>query len=302
MRIEQLQYFSEIARTQSFTLASEKLFIAQPSLSESIKSLEKELGYTLFQRSRTGAVLTPKGEQIYPIVQRILKDVAAIRSLKESPQDYTHPACTLEVESVSYFEKLFTQVLAAFNQDYPELLLTIHQNDSKSITTNLLNGHGDLGLFSVFPELLPAIDPEIFHLHLLFSRHIHLIVHKSSALARKKAISLALAQQQTYSLLAFGPELITMDYLFKNMTMPQIVFKSTSFNLTLNHIKNHHSVGLFFYSPDSTRPNLSEEFKLVPLKENFVIDFYSLYSKSLPPEKLAAITLFLEALNSVKNV
>ena len=43
MRLEQLQYIIEIADTGSFTTASERLFIAQPSISQAVNSLEKEL-------------------------------------------------------------------------------------------------------------------------------------------------------------------------------------------------------------------------------------------------------------------
>ena len=51
MRLEQLKYIVEIADTGSFTTASERLFIAQPSISQAVTSLEKELNVTMFHRS-----------------------------------------------------------------------------------------------------------------------------------------------------------------------------------------------------------------------------------------------------------
>ena len=54
MRLEQLYYFSEIAKCNSMSIAAEHLHIAQPSLSLAIKQLEQELEVQLFTRYRKG--------------------------------------------------------------------------------------------------------------------------------------------------------------------------------------------------------------------------------------------------------
>ena len=72
MTIEQLYYFVKIAESGSFTSASLKLFISQQALSISINNLEKELGVSLFQRSRKGVSLTVDGEYLYQQSKRHL--------------------------------------------------------------------------------------------------------------------------------------------------------------------------------------------------------------------------------------
>ena len=63
MTLNQLKYAIIVAESESFNEAAKKLFISQPSLSNSIKETEKEAGITIFHRSRTGITLTKDGAE-----------------------------------------------------------------------------------------------------------------------------------------------------------------------------------------------------------------------------------------------
>lgn len=80
MTLVQLQYFITIAETNSLNKAAEQLYVSQPSLTSSMKELEKELGITLFYRSGRGVTLTNDGtefllyaKQIYGQYESILE-------------------------------------------------------------------------------------------------------------------------------------------------------------------------------------------------------------------------------------
>ena len=63
MTIQQCKYALEIARSGSFNEAAKQLFVAQSSLSSSVKALEEELGIIIFERSTNGVYLTDEGAE-----------------------------------------------------------------------------------------------------------------------------------------------------------------------------------------------------------------------------------------------
>ena len=72
MTLNQMRYVQSIARWGKMSLAAEKLFITQPTLSGEIKKLEKELQIQIFERTRSGIVLTPAGEELLEYIGPIL--------------------------------------------------------------------------------------------------------------------------------------------------------------------------------------------------------------------------------------
>src|SRR5699024_7499071 len=80
MRAEHLSAFEAVARLGTFTRAAEEQFVAQPSLSRQIRTLEAELGAALFDRGRRGAELTEAGRVLLPIARRMLADAETART------------------------------------------------------------------------------------------------------------------------------------------------------------------------------------------------------------------------------
>ena len=69
MTLQQLKYALTIADCGSMNEAAKQLFISQPSLSETMKELETEIGLDIFLRSNRGIVITPEGEEFFGICQ-----------------------------------------------------------------------------------------------------------------------------------------------------------------------------------------------------------------------------------------
>ena len=70
-----LEYVTAIARTGSFSQSARLLFISQPALSQYIRRLEKNLGVTLFYRSRSKVELTPAGAYYVKKGEAILRQM-----------------------------------------------------------------------------------------------------------------------------------------------------------------------------------------------------------------------------------
>lgn len=87
MELRHLRYFITVAQQQSFTKAAEKLFTAQPSLSQQIKDLEQEVGVVLFDRSSRKVKLTDEGRAFQIYAEKALENaklaVAAARQVAQ---------------------------------------------------------------------------------------------------------------------------------------------------------------------------------------------------------------------------
>ena len=77
IKLTELQYFLKVAELQNITKAAEELHLSQPSLSRSMKSLEDDLGYRLFERTgRNRIKLNAAGEIVYQYGKAIFKDLS----------------------------------------------------------------------------------------------------------------------------------------------------------------------------------------------------------------------------------
>ncbi|MEF9877662.1 MAG: LysR family transcriptional regulator, partial [Gordonibacter sp.] len=72
MNLSQLYYFKKLAELQHYTRAAKELFITQPTLSDAMSSLEKELGVPLFRRDGRNVKLTPCGAEFNEYVRSSL--------------------------------------------------------------------------------------------------------------------------------------------------------------------------------------------------------------------------------------
>ena len=100
MQIHQLRYVLAVAENKSFSAAAKKLFLAQPSLSQQIINLEKELGIALFVRHPKSVTLTDAGEQFLKSARRIVNEVDQPAS-ERNPPHRTFVGCQL-AESFPY--------------------------------------------------------------------------------------------------------------------------------------------------------------------------------------------------------
>ena len=72
MELQQLHYFITVTENLTFTAAAAKLHISQPSLSIAIKKLEKDIGFTLLDRSKREVKLTREGRILYKEAKKLL--------------------------------------------------------------------------------------------------------------------------------------------------------------------------------------------------------------------------------------
>ena len=186
MRLEQLYYIVEIADTGSFTATSERLFVSQPSISQSVNALEKELDVAIFKRSRSGAIPTEAGKLIIEHARAILNEINEIKSL--SVQNDAELKGFLNVAAVpSMCYQILPCSIARFKAKYPNVHVRIWEGGSERIMSALEKGDVDFGLVKK-PEDAYLRENKLSFKPCIFSR-LYALVSQDSPLAGRKSIT-----------------------------------------------------------------------------------------------------------------
>ena len=157
MQFQQLAYFVAVAETRHFTHAAARMRVAQPSLSQQVRALERDIGAPLFHRIRGNVTLTEAGETLLPIARRILAETdaayRAVRELDELGRGRVRLGAT-----PSLCTGLLPTMLATFRRDYPGIELSIRESGSRDLQTELSEGTLDLAIIT---DSRPHDDPRL---------------------------------------------------------------------------------------------------------------------------------------------
>ena len=80
MTLQQLKYVIEVARSRSISKAAQNLFISQPSLSNALKELEKEMGITIFSRTNKGIMITTEGSEFLGYARQVVEQAELLEN------------------------------------------------------------------------------------------------------------------------------------------------------------------------------------------------------------------------------
>jgi DNA-binding transcriptional LysR family regulator len=141
----QLEVFHTVARLLNFSRAAEELYISQPAVSKQVKELEKALGTQLFRREGRRVQLTDAGRVVYDYAAHafVLTEELrrAIAELQGPGRGYLRLAATCVPATY-----LVPRVLAAFQERYPEVHLSVEVSGGAAIIRQVLQHHVDLGI------------------------------------------------------------------------------------------------------------------------------------------------------------
>jgi LysR family nitrogen assimilation transcriptional regulator len=152
MDLRRLRYFSAIARESSFNKASKTLRIAQPALSRIIRSLEEELGTTLFIRNQTGVELTATGRLLLEKANFILHFVSEVKP--RITQLAKEPFGTVTLGLTPPFASLLTyKLVQEAHTRYPLVSLRIVEGKSLTLYDWIDQSKLDLALLTDFGPL-----------------------------------------------------------------------------------------------------------------------------------------------------
>jgi LysR family hydrogen peroxide-inducible transcriptional activator len=146
MTLKDVAYVIAIAKDKSFSKAAEKLYISQPSLSQSINRLEKELGVYLFVRDNNRIIeLTPacniivqQGTVLLQMEQQIRQSIHDIETVHEQ---------SLRIGTSPFFNRYYMpKLLSSYRAQFPNVKLEIKDSRSCEIELDVIKGKLDIGL------------------------------------------------------------------------------------------------------------------------------------------------------------
>src|SRR5262245_27592870 len=133
--LRQLQFLTALKTEGSFVAAAEAVGVTQPTLSAGIKELETALGAVLVERGRSGAVLTPAGEEAASRATQVLGDVAElVRAAQSAGKPFAGPFRLGAIPTIAPF--LLPRALPLLKRRFPALRLALRED----LTARLIEG------------------------------------------------------------------------------------------------------------------------------------------------------------------
>jgi LysR family hydrogen peroxide-inducible transcriptional activator len=182
MEIHQLEYLVAVAEEGGFTRAAERMQVAQPSLSQQIKKLEKELHQPLFDRLPRGAVLTEAGQRMLEHARRALAELHdARRRVSEVGGQVTGALAVGAIPTIAPF--LLPAVVRSFLGRWPEVRVSVTEDVTARLLARVGQGELDLAVLSSAGEV-----PNV-HVERVGAEPLYLAVSAGHRLAGRRRVA-----------------------------------------------------------------------------------------------------------------
>lgn len=190
MTLQQLKYFVTAVECGNITAAAEKLYISQPSLSNAIHNLEKEMGVTAFSRSNKGVVLTHEGEELLSFSRNLLEQAEVMKE-HFGTGGKRSPRFSVSCQHYSFAVNAFVELVKEF--DAYQYSFILRETQTGEIIDDVANGNSEIGIIYLSEsneEVLKKLikKNELVYTE-LFSANPHVFICKDHPLAGENIIT-----------------------------------------------------------------------------------------------------------------
>ena len=203
MTLVQLKYVITVAGQNSLNDAAKVLFISQPSLSSAIRSLEEEIGFDLFIRSKNGITVTTKGMEFIGYAKSVMEQYDLL-SAKYISQTGVKKSFSVSMQHYTFAVNAFVELVKQYGMD--EYEFEVHETKTYEVIENVRNRRSEIGilylndfnrnvLYKLFAEYGLQFQP-------LLECGIYVYMWQGHPLAGREEI--ALEELEEYPCLAFA--------------------------------------------------------------------------------------------------
>lgn len=190
MTLQQLKYVITVAETGTITEAANKLYISQPSLTNAIHELEKEMNLVIFNRTNKGISLSKEGEGFLGYARQVLEQAAILEDKYKGNGGGKKQFC-VSTQHYSFAVNAFVDLIKEYGQE--EYDFSLRETQTYEIIEDVARLRSELGILflndfneAVITKILKSYDLEF---HQLFIAKPHVFISRNHPLAEKKVIT-----------------------------------------------------------------------------------------------------------------
>lgn len=190
MTLQQLRYVVMVAETGTITEAANKLYISQPSLTNAIHELEKEMNLVIFHRTNKGISLSKEGDDFLGYARQVLEQASILEDRYKGNKGGKKQFC-VSTQHYSFAVNAFVDLVKQYGQE--EYDFSLRETQTYEIIEDVAKMRSEIGLLflndfneTVLRKLLKSYDLEF---HPLFTARPHVFISSRHPLAKKKVIT-----------------------------------------------------------------------------------------------------------------
>lgn len=289
MTLQQLKYVIEVARSRSISKAAQNLFISQPSLSNALKELEKELGITIFYRTNKGILITPEGSEFLGYARQVVEQAELLENRYSNAPDLKQQHFSVSAQHYAFAVSAFVRLLEDYNRD--EYEFTLRETKTYEIIDDVKNLRSEIGILYVNDFNQQVISKFIregnLTFHKLFDATPHVFISSTNPLVNREYVTLSdllpypylSYEQGDYNSFYFSEEILSTLSRPKNI---RVTDRATMFNLLIG--LNGYTISTGVISR-----KLNGDIVAVPLKVDETITVGYITHKNVTNRPLAEI-------------
>ncbi len=190
MTLRQLKYIVTVAETGTITEVANRLYISQPSLTNAIRELEKEMNIVIFNRTNKGISLSKEGDDFLGYARQVLEQ-AAILEDKYKENDGGKKNFCVSTQHYSFAVNAFVDLIKKYGQD--EYDFSLRETQTYEIIDDVAKMKSEIGILFLndFNEMVirKILKSHNLEFHLLFVAKPHVFISRKHPLADKKVIT-----------------------------------------------------------------------------------------------------------------
>ncbi|MGN0055619.1 MAG: LysR family transcriptional regulator [Atopobiaceae bacterium] len=220
-RLSRYAVFMEVVRTGSFTAAARQLGYTQSAVSQTVKSLEREVGCTLLERGKDGVTPTKDGRQFLPFFQAIARDESALDEKTREVRGLVRSTITIGTFT-SVSRNLLPKPMSEFRRQYPSVRFVLCQSEYSSIASWVRCGECDLGFTNLADAEAAGLESHSFGPDRMMA-----VLPPDHPLAAKDQVTLADLTNDPFILLDEGRESVTLHAFSQAGLTPNVCYEVT---------------------------------------------------------------------------